>query len=80
VRTRSARILGALHWTNALLGPLGEAMMELVFAVSRDQQQADECFDNFNRPERQWRRISSAKGIRRWLAEKRLRAPQVILA
>ena len=68
-RCRSARILGASHWTNAFLQPPDEARVELMVAMSRDQQLADEYLDNFNCPERQWQRIGSVDGIGDWIAE-----------
>lgn len=74
-RSRSARILGASRWTNAFLQPPDEARMELMVAMSRDRQLADEYYDNCNRPEKQWERVGSAERIRNWLAERETRAP-----
>ena len=79
-RSRSARILGASRWTNAFLQPPDEARMELMVAMSRDRQLADEYYDNFNRPEEQWERVGSAEGIRNWLAERELGAPYRLAA
>jgi hypothetical protein len=50
--------------------------MELMAAMSRDGQLADEYYDNFNCPERQWQRIRSAEAIHDWLAERRIRTPE----
>jgi len=75
-RSRSARILGAARWSNVFLQPPDEARMELMVAMSRDRQLADEYYDNFNCPERQWQRIGSAEGIRDWLAERQVRTPE----
>ena len=79
-RSRSARILGAAHWTNAFLQPPDEARMELMAAMSHDRQLAAEYYDNFNCPERQWQRIGSAEGIWRWLAESRARTHELARA
>ncbi len=79
-RSRSARILGAARWTNAFLQPPDEARMELMVAMSRDRQLADEYYDNFNRPEKQWERVGSPERIRNWLAEGELRAPYRVAA
>jgi 2-polyprenyl-6-methoxyphenol hydroxylase-like FAD-dependent oxidoreductase len=75
-RSRSARILGAARWTNVFLQPPDEARMELIVAMSRDGQLADEYYDNFNCPERQWQRVRSAETIRDWLAERQVRSPE----
>ena len=75
-RSRSARILGAARWTNVFLQPPDESRMELMAAMSRDGQLADEYYDNFNCPERQWQRIRSAEAIHDWLAERRIRTPE----
>jgi hypothetical protein len=79
-RSRSARILGASSWTNAFLQPPDEAKMELLEAMSRNQQLADEYYENFNQPEMQWQRLHSAKSIRNWLAEHEVRATNPELA
>lgn len=75
-RSQSARILGAARWTNVFLQPPDEARMELIVAMSGDGQLADEYYDNFNCPERQWQRIRSAEAIRDWLAERQVRTPE----
>jgi len=72
-RSWSARMLGAARWTNAFLEPLDEARLELMVAMSRDRQLADEYYDNFDCPERQWQRIRSAEAIHDWLAKPRVR-------
>jgi len=69
-RCRSARILGASRWTNACLQPPDKTRVELMVAMSRDQQRADEYLDNFNRPEWQCQRIGSVEGIGDWPAER----------
>ena len=69
-RCRSARVLAAARWTNAFLQPPDEARVELMVAMSRDHTLADEYFDNFNQPERQWERVGSADRIRGWLSER----------
>jgi Styrene monooxygenase A putative substrate binding domain len=70
-RSRAIRLLAAARWTNAFLQPPDEARVELMVAMSRDRLLADEYFENFNCPERQWERIGSAERIRGWLSEER---------
>jgi len=79
-RCRSARVLGASRWTNAFLQPPDEARVELMMAMSRDHQLADEYLDDFNRPEWQWEWIGSAESIRDWLDERRVRTSGVSAA
>jgi 2-polyprenyl-6-methoxyphenol hydroxylase-like FAD-dependent oxidoreductase len=76
-RCRAARVLGASHWTNAFLRPPDDARIELMTAMSQDRRMAQEYFENFSRPDRQWARVGSAEGIRRWLREKRIHALQL---
>jgi 2-polyprenyl-6-methoxyphenol hydroxylase-like FAD-dependent oxidoreductase len=76
-RCRGARVLGASRWTNAFLQPPDDARVELMVAMSRDRRLAEEYFDNFNRPERQWERVGSAQRIRVWLQETQIHAPQL---
>jgi 2-polyprenyl-6-methoxyphenol hydroxylase-like FAD-dependent oxidoreductase len=70
-RCRAAPILGASCWTNAFLQPPDAARIELMAAMSRDWRLAQEYFENFSRPERQWERVGSAERIRDWLEETR---------
>ncbi len=77
-RSRAARILGAARWTNAFLQPPDDARMELMGAMSHDRRLAQEYYDNFNRPERQWERIRSAERIRAWMAEEATHAAQLM--
>jgi 2-polyprenyl-6-methoxyphenol hydroxylase-like FAD-dependent oxidoreductase len=76
-RCRAARVLGASHWTNAFLRPPDDARIELMTAMSQDGRMAQEYFENFSRPDRQWERVGSAEGIRRWLRETRIHALQL---
>jgi 2-polyprenyl-6-methoxyphenol hydroxylase-like FAD-dependent oxidoreductase len=71
-RRRAARIHGASCWTNAFLQPPDAARIELMTAMSRDRRLAQEYFENFSRPERQWERVGSAERIRDWLEETRM--------
>jgi styrene monooxygenase len=68
-RCRVARILGASCWTNAFLQPPDAARIELMSAMSQDWRLAQEYFENFSRPERQWERVGSAERFRDWLEE-----------
>ena len=56
-RCREARILGASRWTNAFLQPSDDARIELMIAMSQDRRLAQEYFENFSRPDRQWDRV-----------------------
>jgi hypothetical protein len=67
-RCREARVLGASRWTNAFLQPADDARIELMIAMSQDRRLAQEYFENFSRPDRQWQRVCSAESIREWLA------------
>ena len=60
-RCRAARLLGASRWTNAFLQPPDDTGMELMVALSHDRRLAQEYFENFSRPDRQWERIGSAE-------------------
>jgi Styrene monooxygenase A putative substrate binding domain len=76
-RCRAARVLGASRWTNAFLQPADDARFELMTAMSQDRRLAQEYFENFSRPERQWERVRSAEHIREWLDETLIHAPQL---
>jgi len=76
-RCRGARVLGASRWTNAFLQPPDDARVELMLAMSRDRELANEYIANFNRPERQWERVGSAERIRSWLDGTRMPASQL---
>jgi 2-polyprenyl-6-methoxyphenol hydroxylase-like FAD-dependent oxidoreductase len=76
-RCREARVLGASRWTNAFLRPPDDARSALMFAMGRDRRLAQEYFDNFSRPERQWERVGSAERIHAWLDEMRMHDPQL---
>jgi 2-polyprenyl-6-methoxyphenol hydroxylase-like FAD-dependent oxidoreductase len=75
-RCRGPRVLGASRWTNLFLQPPDDARAELLIAMSQDWQLAQEYFENFSRPDRQWERVGSAERIRDWLDESRIRASQ----
>jgi 2-polyprenyl-6-methoxyphenol hydroxylase-like FAD-dependent oxidoreductase len=75
-RCRGPRVLGASHWTNAFLQPPDDARIELMAAMSRDRRLAQEYFENFSRPDRQWERVRSPERIRDWLDETRIHALQ----
>ena len=75
-RRRAARVLSAARWTNEFLQPPDEARIELMVAMSQERQLADEYFDNFNQPERQWERVGSAERIRGWLRDILSHSPQ----
>jgi hypothetical protein len=74
---RGTRLLGASRWTNAFLQPPDEARIELMTAMSRDRRLAQEYFENFSWPDRQWERVGSPERIRDWLDETRIHALQL---
>jgi len=69
-RARRERILGAFRWTNFMLQPPSPEFLRLVLAMSQNRALCDEFTDNFNYPERQWRRLESPASIRAWLEER----------
>jgi hypothetical protein len=76
-RCREARVLGASRWTNAFLQPADDARIELMIAMSQDRQLAEEYFENFSRPDKQWERVCSPESIHGWLDETRSSAQQL---
>jgi hypothetical protein len=76
-RCRGPRVLGASRWTNSFLQPPDDARIELMTAMSRDRRLAQEYFENFSRPDRQWERVGSAERIHDWLDEARIHALQL---
>lgn len=66
-RKRAGRVLGAMRWTNLMLGPPSDELQELIGAMSRNRRLCDEFTDNFNRPEAQWENLGSPERIRAWI-------------
>jgi 2-polyprenyl-6-methoxyphenol hydroxylase-like FAD-dependent oxidoreductase len=79
-RCREARVLGASRWTNAFLQPPDDARIELMPAMSQDPRLAQEYFENFSRPDKQWERFCSTERIREWLEQTQIHAPQLATA
>ena len=69
MRGRARLADSAARWTSAFLQPPHEAGAELLVAMSKDRQLAEEYFDNLNRPEKQWERADSPEGIRACIAQ-----------
>jgi hypothetical protein len=76
-RYRATRVPSASRWTNAFLQPPDDARIELLVAKSSEQRLAQEYFENFSRPYRQWERVGSVERIHAWLDEVRIHAPQI---
>lgn len=75
---RQDRVLAAARWTNMMLQPPSQALGMLIGAMSQNQALADEFTENFNYPDRQWDRISTAQRINQWIA--RMSAPEPVRA
>lgn len=69
-RQRSDRVFSALRWTNFMMAPPPDEMLELIGTMSQDRALADEFTVNFNYPEKQWDRLASTARIRAWLDER----------
>jgi 2-polyprenyl-6-methoxyphenol hydroxylase-like FAD-dependent oxidoreductase len=73
---RQDRVLAASRWTNMMLKPPSQALGALIGAMSQNQALADEFTENFNYPEQQWDRISTAERIHSWIG--RSSAPEPV--
>ena len=69
-QARRERILGGFRWTNFMLQPPSPEFLQLVLAMSEHRALCDEFTDNFNYPERQWRRLESPGSILAWIKER----------
>ena len=67
---RQDRVLAAARWTNIMLQPPSEALGMLIGTMSQNQALADEFTENFNYPDLQWDRVSSAERIHAWIDRK----------
>jgi 2-polyprenyl-6-methoxyphenol hydroxylase-like FAD-dependent oxidoreductase len=67
---RQERVLAASRWTNIMLKPPSDEIMDLTLAMSHNQLLCDEFTNNFNYPERQWDHLASAGRIRAWMADR----------
>ncbi|PXY29303.1 monooxygenase [Prauserella coralliicola] len=65
---RADVVLGAAQWTNLMLAPPPEHLLQLFGAMSQDQAVADEFTDNFDYPDRQWRILATPEHTREFLA------------
>ena len=70
---RQDRVLAASRWTNIMLQPPSEALGMLIGTMSQNPALANEFTENFNYPDRQWDRVSTAERIHAWIA--RMSAP-----
>ena len=57
---RQDRVLAASRWTNIMLQPPTEALGMLIGTMSQNPALANEFTENFNYPDRQWDRVSTA--------------------
>ncbi|PXY22965.1 styrene monooxygenase subunit StyA [Prauserella muralis] len=67
---RADVVLGAANWTNLMLAPPPEHLLELFGAMARHQHIADEFTDNFDYPDRQWQILATAERTREYLARR----------
>jgi 2-polyprenyl-6-methoxyphenol hydroxylase-like FAD-dependent oxidoreductase len=70
---RQDRVLAASRWTNIMLQPPTEALGMLIGTMSQNPALANEFTENFNYPDRQWDRVSTAERIHAWIG--RMSAP-----
>ncbi len=64
---RQDRVLAASRWTNIMLQPPSEALGMLIGTMSQNPALANEFTENFNYPDRQWDRVSTAERIHAWI-------------
>ena len=64
---RQDRVLAASRWTNIMLQPPTEALGMLIGTMSQNPALANEFTENFNYPDRQWDRVSTAERIHAWI-------------
>ena len=57
-----------VNWSNALLGPPPDAMVEVLGRAGADRRIADRFVENFNRPEEMWAMVGSPESTAAWLA------------
>ncbi|KAA9150853.1 monooxygenase [Amycolatopsis acidicola] len=67
---RAEVVLGAANWTNLMLAPPPEHLLQLFGAMARDQAVADEFTDNFDYPDRQWRILATPERTAGFLARR----------
>ncbi len=70
---RQDRVLAASRWTNIMLQPPTDALGMLIGTMSQNPALANEFTENFNYPDRQWDRVSTAERIHAWIG--RMSAP-----
>jgi 2-polyprenyl-6-methoxyphenol hydroxylase-like FAD-dependent oxidoreductase len=58
-----------VNWSNALLGPPPDPMVEVLSRAGDDRRIADGFVENFNRPDEMWEMVGSPEGTKAWLAK-----------
>jgi hypothetical protein len=58
-----------VNWSNALLGPPPEPMVEVLSRAGTDRRIADGFVENFNRPEEMWEMVGAPESTKAWLAK-----------
>jgi hypothetical protein len=58
-----------VNWSNALLGPPPDPMVEVLGRAGTDRRIADGFVENFNRPEEMWEMVGSPESTKAWLAK-----------
>jgi 2-polyprenyl-6-methoxyphenol hydroxylase-like FAD-dependent oxidoreductase len=58
-----------VNWSNALLGPPPEPMVEVLSRAGTDRRIANGFVENFNRPEEMWEMVGAPESTKAWLAK-----------
>jgi 2-polyprenyl-6-methoxyphenol hydroxylase-like FAD-dependent oxidoreductase len=58
-----------VNWSNALLGPPPDPMVEVLTRAGTDRRIADGFVENFNRPDEMWEMVGSPESTEAWLAK-----------
>ncbi|MFD7922621.1 styrene monooxygenase/indole monooxygenase family protein [Streptomyces sp. NPDC059740] len=65
---RADVVLGAARWSNLMVQPPPEHLLQLLAAMAGNQAAADEFTDNFGHPDRQWRILATPERTHAFLA------------
>ena len=58
-----------VNWSNALLGPPPDPMVEVLGRAGTDRRIADGFVENFNRPDEMWEMVGTPESTKAWLAK-----------
>ena len=58
-----------VNWSNALLGPPPDPMVEVLDRAGTDQRIADGFVENFNRPAEMWEMVGTPESTKAWLSK-----------